>query len=474
VKSHIVFAILSGALLSSFSAAQAPPSRFDISGNLSYNGAILPTAPSSTQVRGIGWQSSGVTRLSRWMSLTSQFGAGYASSDSIQLIGYTGAGTMRHYSMLVGPRITVPTRGRLSPFVEGLVGADRASTDLVSNGTSVTGSEIQMAYAVGGGTQINLSKHFGLNFEGEYFATQHTIAYTGWQPSHLQFAAGIVFRMFGRGPQIAEQHPLTVPNSSARTQPGPETTVTRSAESEAPGTTAVVSIQSTTPNSSAQLPIQPQTVADANMPVASKGQATGPQIVIPGGQVVTPASPIAASTAATQPATAVPVALQPSPSQPAVQTSPQASRPAVTTVTRSAEREAPGTTAVASIQSTTPNSSARSPIQPQTVAEAKMPIASTGHVTERPIVIPGGQVVTPARQIAASTAATRPAAPVTVAMQANPSKPAVQTSPQASRPAATTAAVVQQSVDQTQLQPPPISLGEYARRLREKKQQQSH
>jgi hypothetical protein len=265
------------------------------------------------------------------MALTSQFSSGYASSDSIQLIGYAGPGTMRHYSMLAGPRVTVPTRGRFSPFIEGLVGADRASTDLVSNGISVTGSEIQIAYAFGGGTQINLSKHFGLNFEGEYFGTQHTIAYTGWEPSHLQLAAGIVFRMFGRGPQIAEQHPPTVPNSNARTRPGLETTVTRSPESEAPGTTALSSIQSMTPNSNAQSSIQPQTVAKANMPVASTGQVTAPQIVIPGGQVVTPAPQVPAL-AATQPAAAVAVAVHASTSQPAAQTFPQASRPAVTTM----------------------------------------------------------------------------------------------------------------------------------------------
>jgi hypothetical protein len=369
VKRNIVSAILSCALLSSLALAQAdPPSRFDISGNLSFNEATLPAAPSSTQVRAFGWQSSGVTRLSRWVALTSQFGSGYASSDSIQLVGYTGPGTMRHYSMLVGPRVTIPTGGRFSPFVEGLVGADRASTDLVSNGSSVTGSEIQIAYAFGGGTQINLSKHFGLNFEGQYFGTQHTIGYTGWEPSHLQIAAGIVFRMYGRGPQIAEQRPPSAPNSNISTQPVPEATVARRAESEAPVTSRVSAIQPATPNSSAELPVQPQAIAESNVRLVSTNQLAGTQTVVPGGQVVTPA-------------------LQTAPSTPPVAT---------------------------------------------------------------------------------------PAAPVVAAaLQANSGQRAPQGSAQASRPAVTAVAVVPQTLDQAPSQAPPISLGEYARRLREKKQQQN-
>ena len=368
MKSHIAFAILSGALLSSVALAQAPPSRFDISGNLSFNGATLPAAPSSTQVRAFGWQSSGVTRLSRWMALTSQFGSGYASSDSIQLIGYTGAGTMRHYSMLVGPRFTIPAGGRFSPFVEGLVGADRASTDLVSNGTYVTGSEIQVAYAFGGGTQINLSKHFGLNFEGQYFGTQHTIAYTGWEPSHLQLTAGIVFRMYGRGPQIAEHRPPSAPSSNNSTQPGPEAIVARSAEKEAPVTNQVSGTQPTIPHSSAQLPVQPQAIPESNMPVVNTNQLAVTQTVVPGGQVVTPARQTAPSTS---------------------------------------------------------------------------PMAT-------------------------------PTAPVVAAaLPVNSGQPAVQTSSQASRPSVQAVAVVPQTLDQAPPQAPPISLGEYARRLREKKQQQN-
>jgi hypothetical protein len=225
VKRRIWLAIASGVLSSSFAVAQTD-SHFDLSGNMSFNGATFAPAAggSSVQVNTFGWQTSGVTRLNRWFGITSQFGAGYASSNAITLIGYTGPGTVRHYSMLAGPRIIL-SRGRFSPFIEGLAGADRASTNLVSNGTPVTGRELQTAYAFGGGAQIAMSRHFGLNFEGQYFGTQHTLAFTGWEPAHFQISAGIVIRMFGRDRQISEQRPLPPPSEPAIIEPAPQPTI---------------------------------------------------------------------------------------------------------------------------------------------------------------------------------------------------------------------------------------------------------
>jgi hypothetical protein len=219
VKRRIWLAIALGVLCSSFAVAQTD-SHFDLSGNMSFNGATFAPAAggSSVQVNTFGWQTSGVTRLNRWLGITSQFGAGYASSNAITLIGYTGPGTVRHYSMLAGPRIIL-SRSRFSPFIEGLAGADRASTNLVSNGTPVTGRELQTAYAFGGGAQIAMSRHFGLNFEGQYFGTQHTLAFTGWEPAHFQVSAGIVIRMFGRDRQIAEERPFPPRTMPAAVEP---------------------------------------------------------------------------------------------------------------------------------------------------------------------------------------------------------------------------------------------------------------
>jgi len=86
-------------------------------------------------------------------------------------------------------------------------------------------------------------------------------------------------------------------------------------------------------------------------------------------------------------------------------------------------------------------------------------------------------VLTPAPRPSTPTASVVPPAAqaVAAAAQLNASQPAVQ--PAAQPPQATTPnapVTVSQNFAQTQPQGQPMSLGEYARRLREKKQQQSH
>jgi hypothetical protein len=284
VKRRLWIAVVSALLLNSFALAQTA-SHFDLSGNVSFSGAKLANAPSaSTQIDSFGWQTSGVTHLNRWLGLTSQFGSGYASSNSLQLIGYTGPGTITHYSMLVGPRITVPLRGRVSPFVEGLVGGDRASTKLNSNGVSVTGREMQLAYSVGGGTQVNLNRRFGLNVEAQYLKTEHTVAFTGWEPANLQISAGIVIRMFSHTPQIAEQGPMPSPTTAA-----PEPSVVASS------TSTTVDRISSMPATSFQPTSTPavEPIAESKPPVVAT--------TIPQPQAITPAvgpSPVVASSPA--------------------------------------------------------------------------------------------------------------------------------------------------------------------------------
>jgi hypothetical protein len=378
VKRRIWLAIASGVLCSSFAVAQTD-SHFDLSGNLSFNGATFAPAAggSSVQVNTFGWQTSGVTRLNRWLGITSQFGAGYASSNAITLIGYTGPGTVRHYSMLAGPRIIL-SRGRFSPFIEGLAGADRASTNLVSNGTPVTGRELQTAYAFGGGAQIAISRHFGLNFEGQYFGTQHTLAFTGWEPAHFQISAGIVIRMFGRDRQLAEQRPLPPPSEPAIVQLTPQ-----------------------------------PTIASVEVPAPSPSFA-----------IVQPATPVVVTpTAVSQPVAAF------------TETSHVQKQPAMVAV---------------------------QPIIQPTIASVEIPAPSVPK--QQPIV----SVQTPAPVVS-----TPRVQPVVSAKVVAPTVPVAQTQPAPQQLVAVPRPPVMAQTQPVQRpQSAPMSLGEYARRLREKKQQE--
>lgn len=355
MKRPVWFGVVSALLLNSFALAQTA-SHFDLSGNVSFSGAKLANAPSaSTQIDSFGWQTSGVTHLNRWLGLTSQFGSGYASSNSLQLIGFTGPGTITHYSMLVGPRITIPMRGRLSPFIEGLAGGDRASTKLVSNGTTVTGREMQLAYSVGGGAQLNLNRRFGVNVEAQYLNTEHTLAFTGWEPANLQISAGIVIRMFSRTPQIAEQRRMPSPTTSASTEPAVVASTPSASVEAAPAPTPVASFQPpsapavhadveakpaaivvTTPEPQPAAPVvaPAPVVAASPAPVASSAPVMSAKTVIPPPVVVAQPAPkpvvavAPAPVVAAAPAPVAPVAAAPAPAPRVVaQTQPQQQQP---------------------------------------------------------------------------------------------------------------------------------------------------
>jgi opacity protein-like surface antigen len=267
VNHRVWLAILAAASLGSAALAQTT-SHFDVAGNVSFSGSQVAGASgaSATQVDGFGWQASGISHFNRWLSLTSEFNSSSASANSISLIGYQGPGTVRHYSVLAGPRIYLPVGSRFSPFVEGLAGYDRANTSLTSNGTAVTGNETQIAYAFGGGAQIGLSRRVGLNFEAAYFGSEHTVAFTGWEPSHFQLSAGVVIRLFGpRGqPQIAKERPLPPPAAPANTESASATTP------PAPAQPAAVQVASVQPAPIVHTEAEPQPIAETAKPIQNQ------------------------------------------------------------------------------------------------------------------------------------------------------------------------------------------------------------
>src|SRR5262249_36376451 len=208
--------LLSAALLSSTSVAQIM-SRFDLTANGSLGNAQLVGAPGGTQQRAFGWQTSGISHFNSWLGLASQFSAGYASANSIQLIGYTGNGSIQRYSSLMGPRVTFASRSRINPYVEGLGGIDYARTKFTSSGTVVTGRELESAYAIGGGAQINMTRRIGFNVGAHYFETNHSVALLGWVPSHLQISAGLVFRLSNLRDRrtVVDRQPIPLPSPRA-------------------------------------------------------------------------------------------------------------------------------------------------------------------------------------------------------------------------------------------------------------------
>jgi len=425
VKHRACLTILTAALLSSVAVAQMP-SRFDLTANASLGNAQLVGAPSGSKVYSLGWQTTGVTHFNRWLGMSSQFSAGYANINGLQLIGYAGSGNIQRYSSLVGPRITFLSRSRINPYVEGLGGVDYARTKFTSNGTIVTGRELESAYAIGGGAQIRMSRRIGFNVEAHYFETNHSVALLGWTPSHLQISAGLVFRL-SQGRQIlADQRPMPVPSPSETQSASAESTTSTDSVPSAPVTTMIVTaapnIETTArPTPPVQATTERQVVHEQPA-VAAAPKPTPATVVAVAPNIEPPARP--------QPAVKATTETQVVHQQPAVAAAPKPATPVVaqfqpsTIVTPS--NVAPGLSQIAPSQA-----------QPQS--------QSSVSAVSAPAVV-----------------AVAPSRPVQTAAQTSQPQPATAPRPAVSSvPANTYTAAPAQ----------PLSLGEYARKLREKKQQ---
>jgi hypothetical protein len=329
LKNRKCLVIACGMLLGSCAFAQRS-SQFDVSGNLSFSGnnsAAIASIPSK-QVNAFGWQTSGDSHLNRWLSLTSEFG--YASADAGDLFGLASpaSASVHHYSLLGGPRIMLPVRGRVTPFVEGLAGWDRATTKVTSNGISATGSDLESAYAFGGGAQVNLNRRISFRVQADYFGTEHSSTFLGWQPSHLRVAGGIVIRVVGpRDPrQLAVKHPSSPAPSPKVESLSAEAKVVEPIKPVEAEPTVIVSVPATTPTptrSAIQAQAAAQAVAEASMSAAKTQQQSiasaeaaapsraanppavmaGVVIMTPAAQPHTPVAPAANATVSTNAAT---------------------------------------------------------------------------------------------------------------------------------------------------------------------------
>ena len=94
------------------------------------------------------------------------------------------------YTYLFGPRLYYRGPG-LTPFVQALFGGAR----LTGGALGTTGSENAFAMTVGGGLDVNASRHVGIRLaQVEYLMTRFTEGTSRETQNNLRVSAGIVFR----------------------------------------------------------------------------------------------------------------------------------------------------------------------------------------------------------------------------------------------------------------------------------------
>lgn len=101
-------------------------------------------------------------------------------------------------SYLFGFRYSVRTKSQLVPFGQALFGGVHGFDGIFPNSNGTLGSPNTFAMAVGGGMNVNLSRHFGLRvFQADYYLTQLPNDVNSRQ-NNLRISAGVVFRFRGK------------------------------------------------------------------------------------------------------------------------------------------------------------------------------------------------------------------------------------------------------------------------------------
>lgn len=163
--------------------------KLDLSAAYSY----IHVSASSTS--GLGSQSlnggdlSLSYRVKPWLRIVGDFGltaSGYRSSD---IVGISVGGTQTTY--LLGPRFVLPTK-TVTPFAQILFGVAHANAGMFDTGSKQT----DFAYALGGGFDYRLSKHFALRpLQLEFLRTNFfELQDSKLKQNDLRASTGLVFR----------------------------------------------------------------------------------------------------------------------------------------------------------------------------------------------------------------------------------------------------------------------------------------
>ncbi|HEY7180423.1 MAG TPA: hypothetical protein VIC84_03340, partial [Blastocatellia bacterium] len=94
-------------------------------------------------------------------------------------------------TFLFGPRLTL-IRGKAEPFVHGLLGVARFSSDISSPVITGSGDDNAFAFALGGGVDVKVHKHFAIRIaQLDYLGARGG----GGKFNSFRYSAGVVIRL---------------------------------------------------------------------------------------------------------------------------------------------------------------------------------------------------------------------------------------------------------------------------------------
>jgi len=225
----IVYFALASFLLLGISSAQNIP-EVDVFGGYSYLSFELPAnpvagIPSSTRLALNGWDASASFFRFHHFSAEADF-AGHTLNNCDSTTN-----SCSNFSYMFGPRYNIGS-GKLTFFVHGLVGQDRAT--VAFNGTTQTDTSISAA--AGAGVDYWLFRHIGVQLGPvDYLYARHFNSDNVASQNNFRAAAGVAFRFGGdtagepKAPKAsktrASQGPNPAPEVSSRPSSQPSTSL---------------------------------------------------------------------------------------------------------------------------------------------------------------------------------------------------------------------------------------------------------
>jgi opacity protein-like surface antigen len=191
----VLVAILALAAGMSF-AQEAPASKIEVFGGyslLNVRASAMGQRNMSINANADGWNSALTLNLTKNFGITTDFAGYYKGFSDESPMNVS----LRSHSVMIGPKVSFPT-GRVKPFAHVLFGVNRISasgSDLPAG--SQKKIETSFATAVGGGVDVQVSKHVALRMgQFDFFRTRHVGDMTFGQ-NNLRFSTGVVFN-FGK------------------------------------------------------------------------------------------------------------------------------------------------------------------------------------------------------------------------------------------------------------------------------------
>lgn len=200
----IVRFALAAIFLLGIASAQNAPS-IDVFGGYSYLDFNVPASQQtfSQQLKMNGWNAS-----ASW-TFFHHLGAEFDLSG--HQVNNCGGSTLKcdNFSYMFGPRYTIGDHSRkLTGFVHGLIGQDRADVIGQNGSSSSTISDTSVSMAAGGGADYWLFRHVGIQFGPvDYLYARHFNNFGAANQSNFRASGGIALRFGGDIPEPEPKAP---------------------------------------------------------------------------------------------------------------------------------------------------------------------------------------------------------------------------------------------------------------------------